>query len=310
MARKPTPHSTALVINIDNEFIIAAFVHSDGTIENLQAVATPYADGVEAILQAIIVLSRRLLAQAMDILISGIGVSTVGLVHHTNGTIIRADDSLAMLQNVSIGKVLQNEFKLPVRVENYVNAMALAEMALGAGRNSESFLYIHADTVLNGALVQSGRIWRGSHSSAGQIGQLVAGWMAERPIQLAQRASGTGIASDYNMRSRKFREIGINEIIQFSRHGDQLAIRVIRDGAHVLGSVLSPVVNLIDPERVVVGGLLSSIGDLWWNAFREALTQHAMPALKQVQILRAEIDEHAGMIGAGLLVHESVAIDK
>jgi glucokinase len=310
MPRKSKPATTALVIHLDSEFIIAAFVHSDGTIDNLQAVATPTAAGVEAILQAMLVLARRLLAQAMDILISGIGVSTVGLVHHTNGTVIRADESLALLQNVSIGKVLQNEFKLPVCVENNVNAMALAEMALGAGRNSESFLYIHADAMLNGALVQNGRIWRGSHSSAGQIGQLVAGWMAERPIQLAQRASGAGIASDYNMRSRKFREIGINEIIQFSRHGDQLAIRVLRDGAHVLGSVLSPVVNLIDPERVVVGGLLTTIGDLWWNAFCDALTQHALPALQQVEILRAEIEEHAGMIGAGLLVHESVAIEK
>jgi glucokinase len=310
MVRKSKSHTTALVIHIDSELIIAAFVHSDGTLDNLQAVATPAGDSVEAIIQAMLALARRLMAQAMDILISGIGVSTIGLVHHTNGTVIRADDSLGLLQNVSIGKILQNEFKLPVCVENNVNAMALAEMALGAGRNSESFLYIHADVLLNGALIQNGRIWRGSHSSAGQIGQLVAGWMAERPINLALRASGTGIVSDYNMRSRKFREIGINEIIQFSRHGDQLAIRVIRDGAHVLGSVLSPVVNLIDPERVVVGGLLTTIGDLWWNAFRESLTQHAMPALKQVEILRAEIEEHAGMIGAGLLVHESVAIDK
>src|SRR5688572_6344579 len=94
MARKSASPSTALVINIDSEFIIAAFVHSDGSIDNLQAVAIPSADGVEAILQAMLVLARRLLAQAMDILISGIGVSTVGLVHHTNGTVIRADESL------------------------------------------------------------------------------------------------------------------------------------------------------------------------------------------------------------------------
>ena len=108
MARKSKSSTTALVIHIDSELIIAAFVHSDGTIDNLQAVATPAGESVEAILQAILTLSRRLLAQAMDILVSGIGVSTVGLVHHTNGTVIRADESLSLLQNVSIGKVLHN----------------------------------------------------------------------------------------------------------------------------------------------------------------------------------------------------------
>jgi glucokinase len=301
---------TTIGINMDNELIVAALIYPDGTVKNIQAVETPHADGINAILQSIIVLCKRLLKQAQGKSVLGIGVSTIGLVHHTNGTILHADDTLSILQNVPMGDVLKTEFNLPVRVENNVNAMAIAELLLGAGRECDSFLYIHADNVLNGALVQSGRIWRGSHSSAGQIGQLVAGWMAEKPIQLANRASGAGIASDYNMRSRKFREIGINEIIQFSRHGDQLAIRVIRDGAHVLGSVLSPVVNLIDPERVVVGGLLTSIGDVWWKTFQVALLQHSLPALEQVQIVPAEIEEHAGMIGAGLLVHSTTAFSQ
>lgn len=297
-------------INMDRDFIVAALIYANGTLENLQAVTTPFDDGINAILQAMVILCQRLLKEAQDTPIIGIGVSTIGLVRHTNGTIIHADDTLSLLQNVPIGDVLKTEFDLPVRVENNVNAMAIAETVLGAGRECDSFLYIHADNMLNGALVQSGRIWRGSHSSAGQIGQLVAGWMAEKPIQLAQRASGMGITSEYNMRSRKFREIGINDIIQFSRHGDQLAIRVIRDAAHVLGLVLSPVVNLIDPERVIVGGLLTTIGDVWWKTFEVALLQHSLPAVKQVEITRTEIEEHAGMMGAGLLVHHALAVSQ
>lgn len=311
MTKKPASLTTAIGIHVDSDMIVAAFVHSDRTIDAVQAVATPHAAGGDAILQSVINLCRSLLLQAQDFPVLGIGLSLAGLVHHRSGTITQADDDkLAILQNVPIAAVLQSEFKIPVRVENHINAMAMAEMLAGAGRDCESFLYIHADNLLNGALVQSGRIWRGSHSSAGQIGQLVAGWMAEKPIQLAQRASGVGIASDYNMRSRQYRKIDIHNIIQFSRHGDQLAIRVIRDGAHVLGSVLSPVVNLIDPERVIVGGVLAEIGDLWWNAFQDALLQKPMPALEQVHIVRGEIEEHTGLIGAGLLVQENISFEK
>ncbi|MDQ7037514.1 MAG: ROK family protein [Anaerolineae bacterium] len=233
MTHNQTRPPTSIAINMDIDSIVAALIYADGTVENLQFVTTPHGGGIDAILQAVVVLCRRLQKEAQDTPIIGIGVSTIGLVQHTTGTIIHADDTLSLLEDVPIGDVLKTEFNLPVRIENNVNAMAIAEMVLGTGQDCDSFLYIHADKLLNGAVVQSGRISHGSHSGAGQIGQLVAGWMAEKPIRLAQKASGMGIASDYNMRSRKFREIDINDIIQFSHHGDQLAIRVIRDGAHI-----------------------------------------------------------------------------
>ena len=306
MTNKTTSQPLAISLDIDSERILGALISPDGRVDSLHAVTSPVADGTDAILQTLVVVSRRLMEKANSVPIVGIGVSTVGLVHHTNGTIIHADATLPELQNIPIAEVLESEYNLPTRVENNVNAMAIAEINLGVGRTCESFFYIYADKTLNGALVQGGRIWRGSHSSAGQIGNLLVGWLAEKPQHLSQRASGDGIASDYIMRSRRNRKISINDIVQFARHGDQLAIRVIRDGAHVLGSVLSPVVSLIDPECVVVGGLLSDIGELWWKPFQVALKKNTLPALREVEIIHAVIDEHAGLIGAGLLAHEGV----
>lgn len=291
----------AAALDINGQRVTGAIVDEAGNMKALHSAPMPTLEGQDAVLQTILIVCRRLLENAgQDV--SGVGISTIGLVHHGNGKILYANDDLQLLQDVPLAKILQDELGIMTRVENNVNAMAFAEAKLGNGQDAESFFYIFADADLNGAIVRAGELWHGTHYSAGQIGELVAGWMSQRPVLLRQRASGEGIVSEYSMRSRKFRVPVVRDILQFANHGDQLAIRVVRDGATILASVLSPVISLLDPERVIVGGGLLRVGDLWWTTFLNTLRESPLPALQAVDIVQAKLKDYPQLIGAAQLV--------
>ena len=292
----------AAAIDINGQRITGALIDETGALDALYSAPTPINDGQTAILDTIKIVCQRVL-ESTDEPVSGIGISTIGLVHHLNGRILYAKDELQILQDVPLAQILQDELGLITRVENNVNAMALAEAHLGAGQDVESFFYIYADTDLNGAIVRDGQLLHGTHFSAGQIGELVAGWMSQKPILLSQKASGEGIVAEYSMRSRKFRVPVVRDILQFAHHGDQLAIRVVRDGAILLGLVLSPVISLLDPERVIVGGgLLQGGSSLWWDSFLNTLRESPLPALQEVDIMKAKMTDYPQLVGAALLV--------
>ena len=293
--------TTAITLDIEPHRMTGAIVDSEGTVDAIHSLPMPLNEGSQAIIETIVVLCKRLKENA-PATVRGVGISTIGLVHHRSGKILHAEADLSILQDLPLAEAVASVIHLPTRVENRVNAMAMAEAHLGAGQACDSFYYIFADETLNGAIMQNGGIWHGSHFSAGQIAHLVAGWMSQKPITLSQKASGSGIASEYSMRSRKFRVPAIRDILQYAKHGDQLAIRVVRDGAYLLASVLSPVVSLLDPQRVIVGGILLQNGDLWWQTFTDTLRSSPLPALQQVEVQQAQIKENAALIGAAMLI--------
>lgn len=286
-------------IDISTARLSGALLPAPETVTALHSITTPLNEGAEAIVETAIVLGRRLL-DLCDRPPQAIGIALDGLLDE-QGMLVYAENDLRVLQNMPLKETLQQALGLPVRIENTVNAMALAEAHRGSGCNCQSVLYVRADVSIGGAFVYKGNIWHGAHAGAGQIGYLLTGWMGQKPIKLNERASGAGIATQYNMRSRKFRVPALDEIIQYAAQGDQLAIRVVRDGARMLGTVLSPVVGLIDPQRVVVGGMLANIGPVWWDEFERALRDNPLPALAHVDVQPAHFDDHAALIGTAFL---------
>lgn len=286
-------------IDISTVRLSGALLPAAGGVTALHSITTPLNEGAEAVVETAIVLGRRLL-NLCEQPPAAVGIALDGLLDE-EGRLVYAENDLRVLQDVPLQQMLQDAFGVPVRIENTVNTMALAEAHRGSGCNCESVLYLRADVSIGGAFVYQGRIWHGAHAGAGQIGYLLTGWMGQKPIKLNERASGAGIATQYNMRSRKFRVPALDEIIQYAAQGDQLAIRVVRDGARMLGTVLSPVVGLIDPQRVVVGGTLVNIGPVWWNEFERALRDNPLPALAHIDVQPAHFDDHAALIGTAFL---------
>ncbi len=288
-------------VDIGGTKIAAGLVQPDGQIAHALTEMTP-SGGAAAILEAATGLCRVL--QGMTgAPVRALGVGAAGQVDRAQGVIAYANDNLPGWMGTPVKAVLEAELGLPVVVDNDVNAMAFGESQVGAGTGYPHLLYIAVGTGIGGAIVHDGRVWRGAHHSAGELGYLVAGWHDQQPVIVEQLASGPGIAARYRALSGSHDLLTLYEIAARARQGETLAAESIREGAHLLGTVLAPVVCLLDPQMVIVGGGVPGIGDLWWQPFEAALRANPLPALQQVKLARAHFEANAVMIGAAQLAY-------
>ena len=296
---------SAIGIDIGGTKISAGIVQLDGGVIAPRTIPTPHHNAEEGI-SATIALCKEMLdvANAKGLTLHGIGIGTAGQVDTHNGTIAYANTNLPGWTGKPIADLVSSALKLAVLIDNDVNVLAVSEGRFGAGRDFQHILYLTVGTGIGGAIVLNGQIWRGAHYSAGEIGYLVANWDDDgQPVSVEKFASGKGIERHYYLQGGE--KLDLRAIAECAQSGDFLAQQVITDGARLLGQVLSPVICLLDPEIVIVGGGVPEIGDLWWSPFVAAIRANNLPATQKVALSRAKLRIHAGVIGAGLLALES-----
>jgi predicted NBD/HSP70 family sugar kinase len=220
--------------------------------------------------------------------------------HSTSNTIppdwVQAEPAEAISQRLGV----------PVVVDNDANLGALAEARWGAGRRSETLVYVKASTGIGAGLVLGGRVFRGSGGTAGEIGHLTVdddglvcrcgsrGCLEVRAggpalvAQVAHNASGIGTVA---------------ELITAARGGDLACTRVLADAGETLGLALAAVLNILNPDCVVLGGELGGAGELVLASLRESLGRHALAsAVSSTSVVQGVLGERAEALGAVLLV--------
>jgi predicted NBD/HSP70 family sugar kinase len=243
-------------------------------------------------------------AQAQGLPVIGISVSAMGQIDVERGCFVQAPPAHSPLQDFPLRDALEARLSLPVRLNQTVHSMARCEARLGVGEKHSSFFYALVDEDVSGALWLDGQLWQGVRGNAGNIGYLVADWLGEKPITLAQRASSSGIIAQYTMRSRKFDKPTLADLFTYSQSDDQLAMRVLRDGGRTVGAILSPIVAVYEPQAVVVGGRLAR-DPLWWQSFMVAYRQSSAPNSAHIPLLPARTGDDAPLVGGGLSVFEA-----
>ena len=190
-----------------------------------------------------------------------------------------------------------------VVIEADVHAAALAEARFGAGRDLKQWVYVNAGTGISSVLMKGEDCYSGAHGWTVCFGMspidLANGAHGSEPPVIEDRAGAAGLV-------REAREAGLEletagELLSAAQAGDRQAITVLERGGHVLGNAIALLVNMLDPQRVVVGGGLASFDGPYWRALDEAarLAIWHRPA-KAVEILKARLKSEAGMIGAAL----------
>ncbi|MEQ8676187.1 MAG: ROK family protein [Aggregatilineales bacterium] len=298
---------SAIGIDIGGTKISAGIVQLDGGVIAPRTVPTPYHDADEVISATIALCKDTLdVANSKKLTIHGIGIGTAGQVDTQHGTITYGNANIPGWTGKPIAELVSSALKLPVLIDNDVNVLAVSEGRYGSGRDFQHILYLTVGTGIGGAIVLNGQIWRGAHFSAGEIGYLVANWDEDgQPVSIEKLAAGKGIERQYHLQGGE--NLDLRAIAGCAKSGDGLAQQVIEDGARLLGEVLCPVICLIDPEIVIVGGGVPEIGDLWWSPFETAIRNYPLPATQKVVLSRAKLRVHAGVIGAGLLALEGLA---
>lgn len=190
----------------------------------------------------------------------------------------------------------------PLVLENDAKAAALAEAHLGAARDTESSIYVTVSTGIGAGLVLHGRLWRGLHGVAGELGHItvqpggpVSGAGLDGALEAV--ASGTAIARDASYALN--REVSTAEAFALAEQGHPAARRVVGQAMRHIGIALADLQKVVDPEVFVIGGGVSAVGDYFFQGVQQAADEYA-GGFAPVTIRRAQLGQSAGVVGAAL----------
>ena len=250
--------------------------------------------------------------------VEGIGFGFPGQIDCDNG-IVRLAPNIPGWVDIPIADIVSKEFGVPVKVDNDVRCAALAELNYGAGKGTTNMICITVGTGIGSGLIVNGKLVRGASNAAGELGhiklQMEGGPLCGCGDQgcLEAFASGPAIvamAEEYikGGKSTKYRELAKNEITPYyvceaAKQGDVVAKKIFEIIGTYIGTGLASVVNLLNPEKIVIGGGVADAGDFLFNPIKEALKKRTMPIQgAAVQVVHAELGNTAGVIGASLLI--------
>jgi predicted NBD/HSP70 family sugar kinase len=206
----------------------------------------------------------------------------------------------------------------PLTVIAAGTAAALAEHRIGAGAGAKQMIALSIADHVTAGIMLDGKPWRGAHGLAASIG-----WMALNPVEredyrrlggLEAEVASAGIVRRFVWRIKSgdrskvadqvkgdFAKITAADILQGARAGDGVAISVVRDTAKYIGMAAANLASMLDPEVIVLGGMIASSGDLMLDAIRVETTRRLLPQqAEQVRVVLSTLGDDAVAIGAAL----------
>lgn len=310
-------------VDIGGTNVKIALIDEKGTIAYSNSVPTRAEMGYEYTIQNIINTIKDSLKESNNDIsnIGGIGFGLPGQIDSVNG-IVRLLPNIPGWVEVPLAKIVKDEFNVPVKLDNDVRVATLGELNYGAGKGCQNLICLTVGTGVGSGIVLNGQLVRGASMTAGEIGHVIVernngeicGCGATGCLEAyASGPSVVKMAKDYiaGGKSTKFKEIAAgNEITPYmvyeaAKQGDAVAKRIFTIVGEYLGVALVSVVNLLNPEKIIVGGGVGQAGDLILEPIREAIKKRCIPtSAAAVEIVPAQLGESAGVVGASLLVNQ------
>lgn len=231
----------------------------------------------------------------------GLGVGFGGPVDSKRGRILLSHQ-IEGWSDFPLRDWIQKKVDVPVVLQNDAKAAALAEATLGAGKGKQRIFYITVGSGVGGGLVIDGVPDVGQGLGAGEIGHT---WVPDpdsgKPDKLEHVASGWSIGKRGSRRLG--RELAGAEVAALAARGDATAKRTVEESAEALAIGIGNVLALLHPERFIVGGGVSLMGDLWWGPLKQALAERFafQPYAQSYDVVPSALGEEVVVIGAVLL---------
>jgi glucokinase len=251
--------------------------------------------------------------------VKGIGIGVAGMVDRQRGVLLAAANIGA--NDLLLAEPVSKLYGLPCRIGNDVEVATYAELHYGAGRNCDSFICIFIGTGIGSGIVNDGVLRLGATATAGEIGHMVlipegrqcgCGAFGCLETYASRTAVAKSILADLErgadsvIRDKVDLSKGIlrsKAIAQAIMQGDQLVTDAVTRAAEFLGIGLASVINFYNPKRIILGGGLVEAAELYVRvAEREAKRRALKIPARKVEIVKAELGDYAGIIGAALLM--------
>lgn len=301
------PCTHTIGIDVGGTKIVAGLVaFPAGRVVSRRQIKTAPERGGPKILEEVEGLARDLMEGSFGVLVSGIGVGLCELVDLTGNVV---SQNCVPWQGLPVRQTLSK--LAPTMMDADVRTAALGEALFGAGRGFKQFLYVTVGTGISCSLVIDGQPFKGAHG--------LTGTMASSPLPVAegakdfviptleQLAAGPGLVRRHNERGIH-QAISAEEVVAAAARGDVHALSIVESAGHALGAVVGGLINVLDPEAVIVGGGLGLSGGHYWNSFVQSARRHIWSELhRDLPIQRAATGPDAGLIGAAAAVWQRIS---
>jgi predicted NBD/HSP70 family sugar kinase/biotin operon repressor len=240
----------------------------------------------------------------------GVGMGIPGPVHRTG--MVGSSAILPGWAGTAPEEHMAELLDLPVRVGNDANFGALAESTWGAGRGSASVVYLKLATGIGAGMVIGGRLFEGAGGTAGEIGHTTIDETGDicRCGNRGCLETYAGAAAIASLLSRSFgEELDPEDVLSRAAEGDPGCRRALADAGRHIGVAVANLINLVNPERIVVGGSMGQAGALLLDPLRESVSLRAIPSAgEDVRIVPGELGERAELLGAVALVLQEASL--
>ncbi len=289
-------------VDLGGTKILAGIIERDGTIVRRRERPTP-TESQEALIAGLQDAVRELWEDG----VAAVGFGMPTRIDQATGRIEGGAVNIP-LHKIDFRSIMEAKFGVPVGAENDGSSAALAEFVAGAGRGTRSLVALTLGTGVGGGVVYDGKLFRGwaefghmvieydglpcqgSCTGRGHLEAYASGHAASR---LAGEAFGEGTDA--------------HRLVRLAEEGDPTARKILDGIGRRLGAAIGSLVNIYNPEVVVVGGGFGAAGDWLIEPAREVANREALdPAAGDVRIVRAELGTAAGLIGAGLIAFEAL----
>jgi glucokinase len=308
-------------IDLGGTSIKMGLIDQKGDILHMQESPTPVKEGYRRVLDVINHMSEKLLLESEYHWenIVGVGIGVPAFLDLSRGIVIEAVN-LGWSQ-VPLKEEVERMWNVPVMIDNDANAAALGEMWIGAGKGASKLICLTLGTGIGGGVIINGNIYHGVNGSAGEIGHITVREQGGRTCNCGKRgcleteASATAIALDALEQVRKMStgplkeeydrigKITAKSVIELANLGDSTCGAILAKAGTVLGKALANMCYLLNPEKIVIGGGMSSAGDLLFDPLLKAFHGAILPNVaKNTHIVAAKLGNQAGMVGSAWLI--------
>jgi len=317
MPKNPSSDRLVFAVDLGGTHLRAALVDDTGRILKQLKQETPRGDSANCIINALANAAKQWSDEKQRVAAASIMVP--GAVDSDKAVVLQAPN-LPSLINVDLKAALEQRLGWPVFLENDANAAAVGEMWLGAARGCRDVMSVTLGTGVGGGLILDGKLWRGSHGAAGEIGHATVDPFSGLKCKCGNTgclelfASATAIVrmtrenlSLFPDSRLKSEDLTAERVYDAGLEGDELALAVFKRFGMYLGIGLANVINLIDPEIIVITGGAAN----GWNLFSSEMYRQVEERVfrttaQQVRIARAECGDNAGLLGAARLAQTAL----
>jgi glucokinase len=246
--------------------------------------------------------------------VSSIGISCGGPLDSVQGVVL-SPPNLPGWDQIPIVKLFTEKYGIQVAIQNDANAGALAEWKFGAGRGTQNMVFLTFGTGLGAGLILNGKLYKGTNDNAGEVGHIRLDNFG--PVGYGKAGSfegfcsGSGIAQLARIKVMEKLQMGekvswcdgipdlqtvtAQLVAEAANNGDSLALEIFETCGSYLGKGLSILIDILNPERIVIGSIYVRAGHLLISSLERALKSESLPLARKVcRIVPAELDEQIG----------------